>query len=747
MANPALTVALHAGAAVLVVLDFLLWVLTLGPVWMIMKTINTPSEWARPVSKAKINGAGVDSDVWRSTGAADANELATSPFPEEGVKTLFDLLQRSWKCYAEKEAQGMRPLLRWRKDEGFRFPAKEFGPTEWRKYKDMERMAKAFGSGLRQLGLQPQPSGDFENAIGKFKIVMYEETCADWQICSCGAMTQNIAVATCYATLGIEAVVHAVNEGSVTALVCNRKAVEGILKCVQQMPSLQVVIYTDFLCTPEECREKLSAGGSSAKLLSLQEVVSMGEAKPADPSPPSPESIAVLMYTSGSTGAPKAVMVRHSQMLAMVAACRIQFGVLLDEGEETYIGYLPLAHILEFAAEMYFYGNGNRVGYADPKSLLPGPEKCYPTGGLEEFRPTLMAGVPKVWETIKKGAEAKLEKSGAAVGFLFKVAMRIKKAAVRTNRYTPIFDLLVFKKFKKMLGGRMKFTLSGGGAISGEVQEWVKVAFGCPLVQGYGLTETCGGSTIQHPFDNAVGIAGSPLSSCELTLHSEPEFTDAIGKPYMCTDKVHADGTECAGRGEVWIRGPSLTSGYFKMRAKTEEDFDKDGWFHTGDIGLFTPTGQLKIVDRKKNLVKLKGGEYVALELINVTYNNADIINADGGGVCSYADHEIDRPVLFAQCKRQPLLDLAAAAGVTGKSDEDLCRDPKVMAAVKAHLDPVAKANKLPALMHAAAVMPVLEPWTTVNGCLTGTSKLFSKGVYKFHEKELKILKPMAMRG
>lgn len=745
MANPALMVALHVGAAVLILIDFLVWLLTLGPIWMILKTINTPSVWARPVSKANINGSGPASDVWRSTSAA--SELVTTPFPGE-VKTLYDLLQRSWKCFAKNNAQGTRPLLSWKKEDGFRFPAKVFGPTEWRTYGELEVLAKAFGAGLRELGLTPQPQGDFDKLTGKFKILMYEETSAEWQICAMGAMTQNIVVATAYATLGADAVVHAVNEGEVSAIVCNRKATDSLLNEIKNMPSLQAIIYTDFSCTPDECRSQLpQPAGSSVKLIAMQEVIEMGKAKPVAVSSPLPDSVAVLMYTSGSTGNPKGVIVRHRQLLAMVASCHIQFGSILNEGGETYIAYLPLAHILELAAEMYFYGCGNQIGYTDPKCLSPGPEKCYPTGGLEEFKPTLMAGVPKVWETIKRGAEIKLSKSGPVVSFLFNVAMRMKKAAVRQHRYTPVFDLLVFKKFKTMLGGCMKFTLSGGGAISAEVQEWVKVAFGCPLVQGYGLTETCGGATIQHPMDPSIGITGSALCSVEITLHSEPEITDAAGKPYMCTDKVHVDGSDICGRGEVWLRGPSITSGYYKLPDKTAEDFGSDGWFHTGDIGLFTPAGQLRIVDRKKNLVKLKGGEYVALEMMNVTYNNAAIINNEAGGVCCYADADIDRPVAFAQCKEKELLELAAEVGVTGKQGAALCKDPKVMAAVKAKLDAVAKEGKLPALMHAAAVLPVLEPWTAANGCLTATSKLVPKEVYKFHAEDLKLLKPMGIRG
>mmetsp|Transcript_8852 Transcript_8852/g.21131 ORF Transcript_8852/g.21131 Transcript_8852/m.21131 type:complete len:745 (-) Transcript_8852:140-2374(-) len=744
MANAALNVGLHAAGLLLVILDFLVWLLTLGPIWMLQKTLGGVAEFARPVKKAKINSSGPDSDVWQATQAADAGKLLTSPHPEEGISTVYQLLSRSFRRYAARKCQGIRPLLSWKKEEGYRFPAKVFGPTQWRTYEEVGRLCKEFGAGLRALGLEPQPEGDFDTMTGKFKILMYEDTCADWQVCAYGAFMQNLVVATCYATLGADAVVHAVNEGQVTALVCNRKAVEGLLKMTSEMPSLEVIIYLDTLCTPEECQKRLTS--TTVKVLSLQEVMEMGKAKPVEASPPKPDSVAVLMYTSGSTGTPKGVVLRHSQLVAFVASCYIQFGALILEGGETFIAYLPLAHILAVVAELYFYSTGNAIGYADAKSLLAGPERCYPTGGLEEFRPTLMAGVPKVWETIKKGAETKVEKSGPVVAFLFKLAMKVKKVAVRQNRYTPLFDLLVFKKFKSMLGGSMKFTLSGGGAISGEVQEWVRAAFSCPLVQGYGLTETCGGATIQSPLDPSIGTVGTPLGSVEVTLHSEPELTDMAGKPYLCTDKEHF-GVPCCGRGEIWLRGNSVGSGYYKLPDKTAEDFDKDGWFHTGDIGLITTEGRVKIIDRKKNLVKLKGGEYVALEMINVTYNNANIVNADAGGVCSFASHEIDRPVLLVQCKKKELVELAEKAGVTGKDGEDLCKDPKVMAAVKAELDPVAKAGKLPALMQAVAVMPILEPWTPENSCLTATSKLVAKEIYKRHAKELDILMPMAMKG
>uniref|UniRef100_A0A7S2BF27 AMP-dependent synthetase/ligase domain-containing protein n=1 Tax=Haptolina brevifila TaxID=156173 RepID=A0A7S2BF27_9EUKA len=530
--------------------------------------------------------------------------------------------------------------------------------------------------------------------------------------CLHAGFSQDIVVATSYATLGADSVVKAVVQGGVVALICNRKTVSKLLKAAGEMPTLQYVIYTDHLCTPAEiAASPPSAEGSSIGVYSVEQVVDMGKNTPCKPTPPSPDSLAVLMYTSGSTGDPKGVMVLQRNLIALIAAVKIQFaGVRGKVGTDVYLGYLPLAHILEMVSEFYTFCVANPVGYADPKSLLAGPERCYPTGAFETFRPALMCGVPKVWEGIRSGALAKVQAKGALASFLIGLAVRMKALAEKQRRYTPLFKKLL-ATFKKTTGGNLKAALSGGGAISAEVQEWCRTALDCPLMQGYGLTETTGGCTIQMPDDMSIGIAGTPLSSVEITLHSEAEITDANGAPYLATDLVHANGDECAGRGEVWIRGSNLTAGYYKMPQLTSEEYDAKGWFHTGDIGMLTPGGALRIIDRKKNLVKLKGGEYVALERMNTAYNASSFVNVDAGGVCCYADDSLDRSICVAQCKPSELRKAAEKVGVSLADDEALCNDPNVQAEVLDSFKAAAKAAKLTSLETIVAVRPVIADW------------------------------------
>ena len=144
---------------------------------------------------------------------------------------------------------------------------------------------------------------------------------------------------------------------------------------------------------------------------------------------------------------------------------------------------------------------------------------------------------------------------------------------------------------------------------------------------------------------NVDGVAGPPLASVEIRLES-CGITDRDGKPYLSSDTTHL-GAPCRGRGEVQMRGPPVTEGYFKQPDKTAEVFTEDGWFRSGDVGLWRPDGQLMIVDRLKNLIKLKGGEYIAIEAMEKEYGTSSYVSGVNGGILCYGDADMDRPVAF----------------------------------------------------------------------------------------------------
>ena len=162
---------------------------------------------------------------------------------------------------------------------------------------------------------------------------------------------------------------------------------------------------------------------------------------------------------------------------------------------------------------------------------------------------------------------------------------------------------------------------------------------------------------------------------------------------------------------------------------------------------MLTPGGAIKIIDRKKNLVKLKGGEYVALERMNTAYNASPYVNVEVGGTCCFADDSLDRAVAITQIKPTELKALAAELGLDGKTDAELCADGKVQAKVLESFKVAAKTAKLTSLETVVAVLPVTVEWSTANGCLTATQKLVPKKVFAFHKTDLEELKKKGRRG
>lgn len=388
--------------------------------------------------------------------------------------------------------------------------------------------------------------------------------------------------------------------------------------------------------------------------------------------------------------------------------------------------------------EFVILASGGSLCYADPKSLTT--TGAYPIGALEQYGPTRMVAVPKIWDTIKKGLLAKVAKSPAAAQVLVHTALAWRTFAVKIGLDTPLFNALVFKKFKKAVGGNLVWALSGGGPLNSEVQEFIRVAFGFPLVQGYGLTETCAGLSIQAEDDDRCGIAGIPIPSCEVKLESCPEVKDKAGVAYLSTDRKDVEGNAVWGRGEICVRGANVTSGYYMMEDATKEEFREGGWFHTGDIGQFMEDGSLRIVDRKKNLVKLKGGEYIAMEKMEMTYGNSDFVDAIAGGICCYGDGDMDRPVALMQLNEAHTMKWASENGISG----DFAKVRETKELYDAVIDSMKKEHAKSDLSHLeklVAVSLLNDPWTPENGCLTAANKLQRRAVIAMFSKEFEEVK------
>jgi long-chain acyl-CoA synthetase len=221
---------------------------------------------------------------------------------------------------------------------------------------------------------------------------------------------------------------------------------------------------------------------------------------------------------------------------------------------------------------------------------------------------------------------------------------------------------------------------------------------------------------------------------------STPDVGDKAGQPYLSTDRFDVEGEPIFGRGEIVARGGNISTGYYMMHEKTKEEFMDDGWFLTGDIGQFMSDGSLRIVDRKKNLVKLKGGEYVALEKMEMTYGNCDFVDAIGGGICCYGDGEMDRPVAIMQLSEPTTMKWAKQNGMTGDFST-IMKSKELYAAVVTSMKAEHAKSDLSHLEKLVAVALLNDPWTPENGCLTAANKLQRREVIKQFEKEFEEVK------
>ena len=370
--------------------------------------------------------------------------------------------------------------------------------------------------------------------------------------------------------------------------------------------------------------------------------------------------------------------------------------------EDTVLNFLPQAHILEFAFENICLFWGMTMGYGHPRTLSDSSVRnC--KGDIRELAPTILVGVPAVWEAVKKGIMGQLAKASIVVRSMFWSAFATKKYLMASKLpfaeyLSGILDAVVFKKLKQATGGRLRLTMNGGGPVSQGTLYFISMAI-CPMISGYGLTETGAMGAVQDP------MAWNPTSLGEIPCCIEIKLVDFPEAGYYARNKRP--------QGEIFIRGGSVTNYYWKNEEETKAAFTEDGWFMTGDIGEFDEVGHLRIIDRKKNLVKTQTGEYVALEKLESVYRSNPVV----ANICVYASGDRDRPIAIVVPIEHALKKVAADNKIGGDGEDigTLVHNEHLKSVVLKQMQDTGKAGGLRSFETISGLVLSDEEWTIQN--------------------------------
>ena len=587
-------------------------------------------------------------------------------------RNLVELLDTSVEKYATNPVFGVKH------DDGI---------WDWMSYAEFGEAVEKARGGLAGLGIE---RGD--------RVALISDNRVEWVIVAYGAYTLGATVVPMYEAQLPKEWQYILNDsGAKAVFVANTAIMKEVADFRSELPELAHVVVMD-------------AEGAEPEL-TFTDFLTSGEQNPVAAVSPDSDDVAGFVYTSGTTGNPKGVMLTHGNFASNVSALQEIFPL---EPDDRSAAFLPWAHVFGQTVELHYgLGTGLSIGLTSAKTLME---------DLPAIRPTILVAVPTVFNRVYDGLQKMMAAEGGIKKTMFDAAMRNSQKRMdlakdgRKTRWVEfqhsLFDRLVFSKVRDGFGGRLKYAFSGGAAISTDVAEFIS-ALGMVVYEGYGLTETSPVAAANTRAARRVGSVGRAI----------PEVTIAI-------DEEVADDE---GLGEIVISGPNIMKGYYNLPEEDAKVFTDTGGFRTGDLGHVDDDGFLYIRGRIKEQYKLENGKYVVPSPIEEQLQLS-------GYITNIMIVGEQRPYNVAVIVPdfEALDKWAAEQGIDTTDRDALLHDERVLDLYRSELD----AHSGPIKGYERVRAFVLEPeeFTPENGMLTPSLKIKRRAVVARYGDDIEAL-------
>lgn len=581
------------------------------------------------------------------------------PFAPDEPQTLIDVFTRAARNHNRPDTLNYKSEGRW--------VSVSSG--------EMLSRAKHIAAGLHAIGIR---HGD--------RVALLSDSRAEWTLADAGCLFASAIDVPIYPTLTPPQVRYILQDSGSSALfLANREKLLELKEILAECPHIEHVIFFD------------AEGVTAADGLTLAHLEEKGrEAEQNDPglidrmaAETTLDDLATIIYTSGTTGEPKGVMLTHANIVSnLIDSCGH-----LDIGEQdTVLSVLPLSHVYERQAMYMYLHQGMAVYFAESLQTL--------ALNLREVRPTILVGVPRMFEKIYQRIRERAAEAGKLKEGLLAWSVKVgSEYALRFSTRQPIPAMLrlkhwlamklVFSKWRDAFGGRIRLLLSGGAALSEELA-YIYIGAGIPIMQGYGLTETSPVITANSLDDYRVGTVGRAIPHVEIRTAED---------------------------GEIETRGPNVMAGYYNKPEETQAAFTEDGWFKTGDIGTIDADGFLRITDRKKELFKTSGGKYIAPAPIEQAIKGSRFVNQ-----VVLVGSERKFPAALIVPVWEQLESYCKLKGIEVQSHREMCNHPRIIDLLQRQID--ARTPNLARFEKIKKVALLENEFTIEGGELTPTLKV-----------------------